>query len=101
MTGLPPGVQSVSGQLLNPNAMLESATLYCFGVGTITGGTVAPVMLGPDGVYYPIAATTTLTTNGFILLLQLTTSALGLAFQIGSPVTGGGSLTFIINALLI
>jgi hypothetical protein len=80
--------------------MLENVTFYCSAAAGTTGGVVVPVMLGPDNNYYPLATATTITAAGLGFLFQLSTSVIGVAIQITTPIAGG-SVFLAVEALQV
>jgi hypothetical protein len=75
--------------------MLENGTMYCSAGTGVTGGVVVPVMLGPDNNYYPLATATTLTAAGLGFYFAMSSSAIGLAIQITTPIAGGSVFLFV------
>lgn len=84
-----PQIQIPYDTQISVPSMLQSGTLLCIANAGVTGGIVAPVTLGPNGIWYALAAPTTLSAPGFGFFFQMTTSSLGLGILISSVIVGG------------
>jgi hypothetical protein len=88
------------GVVVQPQAQLVSVTFLAIAGTGVTAGGIAPAILGPDGNYHVLATTTTLTAAGYGLYFALNTPVDGVAWIIGSTITGG-TVYFQISAVQV
>jgi len=94
---IPPNIPPAGAQNTLPQ-IVASATIYATPTGTVSGGTLQPVIQGTDGTYRNYGAAIAGASGAII---QITTPIRGVAMNIPTNLTGGGTMFIEIDAIIV